>query len=1072
LSPVQAPVGERKLVTVLFADVVGSTAMGEWIDPEDITEIMNGALVLMNDAVARHQGMVARLMGDAVLAFFGAPVARENDAERAVRAGLEIRKSAEIYAERIRQQFGVNFQVRVGINTGLAVLDIVGNQVRSEFTAMGDVVNIASRLQNAAEPGSILISHDTYRHVRGIFTLQALDPIQVKGKSEPLRVYQVQASRERAFLQPTRGVAGIETPMVGRRSELQHLQDNFYALQTNGRASARMVTILGEAGVGKSRLLYEFSNWLDQQPEVLRIFRARATEQMAHLPYSLWRDLFKAEFVIHDSDNQGLANQKLTTGISAMISAGHEDWPPIIGHLLGFNFSGNPHLEGILDDAQQIRDRAFYGAVQIFKAIMQTTPVMVFLEDIHWADEGSLDFFDHLVAECQDQPLMLVCIARDTLYDRRPGWGATLPNHERLELSLLSDQEGRELASEILHRISDIPPDLFDLIVRQAEGNPFYIEEAVQMLIDDGVIVPGPERWVLQPDRITTGKIPPTLIGLLQARLDGLPSQERSVLHRASVAGRVFWDDLTARMAESTELQTNQMVQQTQGVLTNLQHRDLIYRQDQSAFSGTTEFIFKNSILRDVTYDRLLKRMRRVYHLQVAEWLFEQSGERSSMYAGRIAEHYQAAGEAGLAAEWFTRAAKQAQDTYVPEMAKDYYQKALSLWEQAGELTREQRVHQIDGSHGLGQVLSWMGRYDEAIEALQHMIAIAQDMGDEKSLARAWRLIAETQLHQGDVRAAISSADRAESLAQNSGERLEAVKALWDKAWGSFRLGEMEMAFSLAERVSQLSQDLQDRGQMAASFNLLGVLESVSGRFQQAAEYFEQALEIFDALGNRRRAMPLMNNLGVIMESRGEYRQALSHYGQALETAREIGNRDGEMVYLSNLGGVKVRLGEHAEAESDLRLVIQMAGSKGVDVLADTYGFLAEACLSQRKVAEALIHAQHALSLARQKESLEDLGFAWRVLGKVAAASGDPISVEWEDSEPPRILEAESCFAESERIFREIEREEERARTLREWAKHKLAKGEHEQGKLIWEQAKEIFSRLGVHLEVEQMEEI
>jgi tetratricopeptide (TPR) repeat protein len=584
------------------------------------------------------------------------------------------------------------------------------------------------------------------------------------------------------------------------------------------------------------------------------------------------------------------------------------------------------------------------------------------------------------------------------------------------------------------------------------------------------VIIPGPEQWQVRKDKFVAGKIPQTLVGVLQARLDGLPLQERNVLQRASVAGRVFWDDLTARMKDSDRDEDADRVVETSGALAGLQGRELIFRKDHSAFSGTTEFMFKHAVLRDVTYERLLKRLRRIYHLQVAEWLYDHSGGRVGEFAGRIGEHFERAGELIGAANWYASAGRQAQDTYAPEMAKDYYQKALRLWEQAGELTAEQLPHQMVVSQGLGQVLNWLGQYGEAIEVYQSLTAQAEAMGDAMNQADAWHGIAEAQMHRGDARAAIESAIREEAVARQVGAHLELTRAMWMQAWGAFRLGEMEKALSLAEQVSTLSHQLNDRSQLAHSLNLLGVLESVSGNYQEAARNFEQALEIFRALGNRRRAMPLMNNLGVILESQGNYRGALSRYQQALDMAREIGNRDGEMVYLSNFGGAKVRLGEYPSAEADLRQVIQMAGSRGLYELSQTYSFLAEALLGQDRVVEALESAQQALALAEEMESQDNLGIAWRALGLVAAARHEPIQVGLSKEGQPRIASAETCFVESERIFKAIEREDERARTLREWAKFKLEQGDSEHGLQLWDEARAIFTQLGAQPEVERME--
>ena len=1093
LQGARQPEQQRKLATVLFMDIAGHTALTQNMDPEELMEVVDQPLARMAERVAEHGGRVVRYQGDGFKAVFGLPTADENDPENAIRAGLAIQATAGEIAGQLEREHSLRgFAVRVGIATGLVLGG--GGGTEGEDAVKGEPVNLAARLESAAKPGTVLIAHPTYQHVRGVFDVQPLEPIRVKGFAEPVPVYVVLAAKPRSFRTRRRGVEGVETRMIGRDGELRRLQDLFSAMLGEGKR--QFVTVVGEPGLGKSRLLYEFENWVDLQPGRVQFFRGRARLETRRLPYGLLRDLFAREFEIHDSDSEAVAIQKLEQGFAQIAGPGHAEWAPFIGHVIGLNYSDSPHLQGILDDAQQIRDRAFFNAVQFFKTVLREQPVLLLLEDIHWADESSLDFFEHLAQECLDFPLMILCPARNTLFERRPSWGEG-EGHVRVDLIPLSEAASIQLVVEILRKVPEIPAEIHDLIVSRAEGNPFYVEEVIKMLIDDGVIVPGVEDWQVKQDKFVAGKIPQTLTGVLQARLDGLPPTERKVLHRASVAGRVFWDDLTAHMKDSNGAEQGDRVVETSGALANLQSRELIFRKEQSAFSGTTEFTFKHAVLRDVTYERLLKQLRRTYHVQVAEWLREHSGERVGEYAGRIGEHYERAGERAEAAEWYARAGKQAQDTYAPEMARDYYQKALSLWEQAGdtfhplssgqedrlpmpfppsrgkgELAEEQRSRQIGVYHGLGQVLNWLGRYGEAIEVYQSMDRAAQALGDAIMQARAWHGIAEAQMHRGDTRAAIESATREEDLARSAEAHLELTKALWMKAWGAFRLGEMERALPLAEQVSALSQRLNDRSQMAHSLNLLGVLESVSGRFQEAAGYFEQALEIFRLVGNRRRAMPLMNNLGVILEARGDYQGALRRYQQALDTAREIGNRDGEMVYLSNVGSAKVRLGEYLSAEADLRQVIEMAGAGGVDVLSTTYSFLAKAYLGQGKAAEALPAAQHALALAEEMESQEDLGIAWRALGRVAAALRKPVSIEAPGEGKPRTAGAEACFAESERIFKEIEREDERARTLREWAKFKMEQGDHEQGTRLWEQARTIFAQLGAQSEVERMEDI
>jgi tetratricopeptide (TPR) repeat protein len=392
--------------------------------------------------------------------------------------------------------------------------------------------------------------------------------------------------------------------------------------------------------------------------------------------------------------------------------------------------------------------------------------------------------------------------------------------------------------------------------------------------------------------------------------------------------------------------------------------------------------------------------------------------------------------------------------------------------EKVEERTEVHISRKIEANYGLSQVLIWLGLYTEAVEGFRRMAKEAESLGDTGLQARAWHGIAEAQMHRGEFRAANDSADQALTLAQASGDSLMITKAVWMKAWGAFRLGEMGRALSLAEQVASLSPQLQDPSQMAHSFNLLGVLQSTLGHYEEASGYFEQALTIFRKVGNRLRAMPLMNNLGVIAEARGDYQEALRYYQEALNTALEMGNRDGEMVYLSNQGGAKVQVGEFRSAEEDLIRVIDMAGPSGQDVLSSTYSFLALACLGQGKTQEALVSAQNALSMAEDMESPDDMGLAWRALGRVAAFMESTISTRINGEDRHKITGAEECFAESERIYKEIQREDERARTLREWAKYHFVQGNPQTGVRMWKEARAIFTQLGAYMEVDRMEEI
>ncbi|NJD59310.1 MAG: hypothetical protein FIA98_07915, partial [Anaerolineae bacterium] len=669
--PPEEPAQQRKLLTILFMDTVGSTSIIQHMDPEDVSEAFDRNLKRLSQPVYDHGGHVTSYMGDGFMAIFGAPTAREDDPERAVRAGLQILRVADEIARELEAEWGIKeFRVRVGVNTGLVLL---GGETEGADTTKGPAINLAARLQSAAPPGGLLISHDTYQHIRGVFNVVALEPIKVKGFDESVRVYQVQNAKPRAFRSYTRGVEGVETRMVGRSSELKYLQDAFLgAVEDHG---GQVGTIIGEAGVGKSRLLYEFQNWIDLQPSRVRFYEGRAHPEAQGMPLAMLRDLFEFRFQLQENDPVQTVRDKVEAGFSEVFAEVDEGQmrAHILGQWLGFDFSSSPHLKGVLSDAEQLRNRGLMYLGEYFIGLCLITPVIVFLEDIHWADDSSLDTLTTLAERLQHQPLLFTCAARHSLLERRPYWGEGLEYHHRLNLEPLSKRESHQLVSEIFKLADQVPAELFTLVVEGAEGNPFYVEELVKMLVEDGVVIKGDETWQVLPQRLSEIKVPSTLTGVLQARLESLPAEEQQILQQASVVGRLFWDQVVAHI-QSAEGGRPQLVGD---VLTSLRSREMIYRREASAFADACEYLFKHDILREVTYESVLKRLRRKYHGLVADWLVEQVASRKGAYSGLIAGHLRLAGRQEEAAIYFLQAGEAALASFANAEAEGYFREAL-----------------------------------------------------------------------------------------------------------------------------------------------------------------------------------------------------------------------------------------------------------------------------------------------------------------------------------------------------------------------------------------------------------
>ncbi|MDQ3088924.1 MAG: protein kinase [Acidobacteriota bacterium] len=1025
----QTPSEQRRQATILSADISALTLALETFDPEEINEMMNDLWTQFDKAIENGGGKVDQRLGDNFVALWGADTTREDDPERAVHTALDLQNTIGEFIKHIKLDKSLTHPLKIGISTGTIFFST--NSESGVFTKTGAAVNVANRLEQNAPFGSIFISHDTYRHIRGVFEVAEVElQVGLNSNAETPKVYAVKNAKPRAFRLGTRGIEGIETRMIGRESELEQLLDALHIVFEDGEMQA--VTIVGEAGLGKSRLLYEFREQVALLPETVRVFNGRATEAMRGLPYSLVRDVFAFRFLIQDSDSLGVAREKLVNGILDLASSGEfgtgeeaEMKAYFIGQLIGLDFSASVHIRGILDDARQIRDRAFYYATQFFATVMREMPMALYLDDLHWADDESLDFFDHLAKTLTDAPLLMLCFTRPTLFERRPHWGEGAENHTRLILNPLSKRNSRSLVEDILRNVEKVPSSLRNLVVENAEGNPFYVEELIKMLIDRRVIETDAEKWRVDESRLGKTEVPPTLTGVLQARLDQLTIWERDVLQRASVIGREFWDGAVEYLGAEGDVRT---------ALESARRKDLIYRHETSAFAGVNEYIFKHILLREVVYETVLLKTRRELHKKAAMWLIENGGESVGKYAATIAEHFEQAKETAQAANWFGRAGHQAREAFAPEAAVGFYRQALNLSKDG-----EAQATSVHWYEGLGEVLRVQARFSEAVEAYKTMQTTAKNLKDKLAEAKAWNGLGFAQREQGDNRTSLKSAQKAEKLAREAGDseiaKTELARSLYRQAWAFYRLGDMTKSVALGEDALLLTAELGETGrrEQARSLNLLGSAYNILGRFEQADNCYEKALTLFRQLGDKRGVGGILNNLGENADSRGDTETAVRRYQEALAIARENGERVLQIVYQSNLGGLRLKLGDFAAAENDLRQSIEMAGNVGHFTTSETYRFLAEVLLGQNKTAEALQTAQKALALAQETENQEHLGNAWRVLGIIVATLAKPVKIN------KKPMTAPECFAESLRIFTETRMEAERARTLHDLASYEIS---------------------------------
>ncbi|HOG78830.1 MAG TPA: tetratricopeptide repeat protein [Anaerolineaceae bacterium] len=887
---------KRKIASVLFADVSGFTAMSERMDPEDVSDLMNRLWERIDQVIIDHGGRIDKHIGDAVMALWGTEAVREDDPERSVRAALavqielaKITRGEGFLDARFRGE-AQELAIRVAVHTGPVLWGQTGTT--GEYSAIGDTVNTASRMQHQAPLGGVVVSAATALHIQGLFDLEVLEPLKAKGKSEPVRIFRVLRPKPRAYAMRTRGVMGISTPLVGRDAELNEMVNVLEHCVQN--QSCCMLTITGEAGIGKSRLQYEFEKCVEQSGRRYRILRGRAGQDMVNQPYALLRDLFSNAFQIQDSDTREEVWQKFEQGIATPYRLPEQDKPlqvmqaHFIGQLLGFNFNSSAHLVGAIKDAKQLHDRALVYLIAFFRAMAEQEPVIIFLDDLHWADESSLDHLIHIFRALNHLRILFVCMARPTLFERRPGWGSG-KGHTQIKLQPLAFEASQKLLEHILQKLEDIPENLRDMIIQNAEGNPYYIEELVKMLVENGVIIQTGEQWRVVSERLQVEQIPSTLAGILQARLDSLTELERDTLQCSAVVGQTFWNQAVQTLNPDAFAELDE-------TLAELNQRELIEPSEVSAFADSTEYVFRHHILYGVTYDSVLKSLRRQYHAQIARWLIAHEGERAGEFSGLIADHLEKAERYDEAVVYLRKAGERAIQSYANNEGVQYFSRAIHLTAEDDYAAQYQlRLARENLNDLLGERAAQAQELD-ALDALNDHFDASQQA--EIAIRRA-----NLHLVTGNYAIGLEAARKATALAEKSKDSRHLATALMLQAQALWRLNQRPEAHALLLRALELASTVEQAETRSDVLRMLGNLAYDQDIYAEARSYFEQSLEICRQIGFRRGECAVLNSLGILLNriNRGSD-EALGCYLEALNAAHEMGDRHQESLVLVNLG--------------------------------------------------------------------------------------------------------------------------------------------------------------------------
>jgi class 3 adenylate cyclase/tetratricopeptide (TPR) repeat protein len=790
LGEAAAPGGEeRKVVSVLFVDLVGFTAASDAADPEDVRARLRPYHAMLKKEIERFGGTVEKFIGDAVMAVFGAPVAHEDDAERGVRAALRI---TEAIPELNEQHRGLDLAVRAAVNTGEAVVALGAHPSEGEGIVTGDVVNTASRLQGVAPVGGVVVGENTHRATRDVVDYEALEPVTVKGKSEPLAIWRALAVRSRYGVDVERP----HTPFVGREDDLALLEQAY--TRTQKESSVQLVTIAGEPGVGKTRLVAEFHQWVDDRPEIVFWRQGRCLPYGDGITFWALGEIVKAQAGILESDTPEQAAVRLAEAIDLVADEKDRDW---MKSRLGV-------LVGATADVTAATERAeSFAAWRAFlEGVATVRPLILIIEDLHWADQAMLDFLEDLVDWSAEAPLLVVCTARPELYERSPGWGGGKRNSATLTLSPLSGEDTARLIAGLLDQ-AVLPAETQALVLERAGGNPLYTEEFIRMLIDRGILERRGPAWAVTA--VGDIPVPESVQALIAARLDTLPPDRKAMLQNASVVGKVFWSGTVAAMGGVDEAAVRD-------ALRELSRKELVRPARRSSVEDQAEYAFWHLLIRDVAYGQIPRAARAAKHRAAAEWIERMAGDRVADQAELLAHHY---GDA------LTLAASAGSYSGI----EDLRSRAVRFLVLAGE-----RARSLDTSKA-----AWF---------LRRAVQLAEDGSLDQ--ARALSELATVCWFLGEIEEGIRAGEEAQRLFETAGDEEGANEAKLTVASVLWQEGQTERSLKMTREIIEAMEHREPSPVLAEALVRASGSEMLAGNPRLALE-----------LG--RRALPLTRQFGL-----------------------------------------------------------------------------------------------------------------------------------------------------------------------------------------------------------------
>ncbi|NTV15468.1 MAG: AAA family ATPase [Desulfobulbaceae bacterium] len=989
---------ERRQVTVLFADIVGFTSLSERLDPEEVVEITNKILVELAAVVSRHGGHVDKFIGDSVMALFGAPVAHEDDAARALRAALEMLK--QIAPGRHRADSAHGLSLHIGINSGPVIAGHIGSQEDGSYTVMGDTVNIAARLEKAARPGQILLSATTRQLAGQGFSYVKLPDLALKGRGKPQAVYELLPSPLPGSRDPQMGrrLSGI---FIARKKELAQLRELDH--QTCAGKS-RLVLIIGEAGIGKSRLIHEWRRQLAEKRRCTWLCGSchQTTSAVAYGPFL---DLIRHHSGIDPSHQDEATSQQRLALFGSTYFTDHFQARTILTHLLGLPTT--PEEERWLHEipGRRLRELVARLLEEFITALCRSGPVFLMIEDLHWSDPSSWELLESLATRLGNSALTLIAVSRpDPASPTRNEalWQTHMERRLCLKLSPLTARDSRSLIRRILS-LQELPDSLSSLVVAKAEGNPFFLEQTLSSLIDSGALARNRKGGWEPTRRIDSTAVPSSLQGLLMSRLDSLPEPARIMAQHAAVIGRSFLYRILGRIASGDSLLDE--------ALATMERMELIIRQEQLS---DPEYIFRHALIQEVAYESLLVAKRRELHRQVGEALQENFAERLNEFSPIIGEHFLRGEIWESAGKFLTRAGQAASRIYAHAEARIYFTKALTALERA-EDTPEIRRLRVEVTVSLAKVSYFGIPPREVLAYLRQARRLAaqlpspsgEDTGDPQ-------LLAQLDFHTGQLYYSANRMREALACYREAGDTAPELAGIQTFALGNVLVfqGHMGRARQLLERASTILTKAGDRFLLARTRAMRAYALVMMGDCCQARGEVSAALRV----GREISSSHVIAAANLILSASLVYEDPIDGVVPArlaLLRAREMSREADDAIFLYLTYGIMAwnlaMGGRYHEAAAEMEHCRELAKAMGeelymVDMFTARQAEIALG-LGQRSAAQNL--AEQALEMSGTTGGIWAEACARRTLGRIMAA------------ETPTIREqAEAQLQESLRLYR------------------------------------------------------